>query len=135
MKKTMLLLVMIIALSVVLTACGTGTAPTTDLKVDFTDFTFNPNNFIIPAGKEITFTATNSGSVVHEFIIMKLGTTVGDDFGAEDRPNIYWEVQVDSGGSVTTFFMAPEPGEYQVVCGTPGHFAAGMVASLTVAAP
>lgn len=134
MKKIIPLLAVVIALSLVLTACGSG-GPTTDLKVDMTDFTFTPNRFAVPAGQEVTFTATNSGAVVHEFIIMKLGTTVGKDFGEDDLPNIYWQVQVQPGGSVTTAFTVPEPGEYQVVCGTSGHFMAGMIASLTVVAP
>jgi uncharacterized cupredoxin-like copper-binding protein len=118
MKKLFPLLAMVIVLSLVLTACSGG-GPTTDLKVDMTDFTFTPNHFTVPAGQAITLTATNSGAVVHEFVIMKLGTTVGADFGEEDQPNIYWEIQ----------------GEYQVVCGISGHFMAGMVASLTVVAP
>ncbi|MEW6241817.1 MAG: plastocyanin/azurin family copper-binding protein, partial [Chloroflexota bacterium] len=80
--------------------------------------------------------ARNSGAVVHEFVIMKLGTTVGEDFGDEDEENIYWEVEVGPGESATATFTAPgEPGEYQLVCGTAGHFIAGMVGSLTVVAP
>jgi uncharacterized cupredoxin-like copper-binding protein len=134
MKKLFPLLAMVIVLSLVLTACSGG-GPTTDLKVDMTDFTFTPNHFTVPAGQAITLTATNSGAVVHEFVIMKLGTTVGADFGEEDQPNIYWEIQVQPGSNMTTTFTAPAPGEYQVVCGVSGHFMAGMVASLTVVAP
>ena len=135
MKKSTFLLAVVTALSLILTACG-GSGPTTDLKVDLTDFAFSPNKFTVPAGQVITFTATNSGAVVHEFIIMKYDTTVGKDYGEEDIPNIYWKVEVEPGGSVTTTFIAPsQAGDYQVVCGTPGHFMAGMVATLTVAAP
>ena len=135
MKKSSLLLVIVVVLSLVLTACGAGNAPTTDLKVEFTDFVFTPDVFVVPAGQEITLTATNSGAVVHEFVIMKLGTTVGEDFGDEDEENIYWEVEVEPGQSATTTFTAPEAGEYQIVCGTEGHFVAGMVGSMTVVAP
>jgi uncharacterized cupredoxin-like copper-binding protein len=36
---------------------------------------------------------------------------------------------------VTGIFTAPtDPGEYQIVCGTPGHFMSGMVGKLTVVA-
>lgn len=136
MKKPIALFMTVIVLSLALTACGAGNAPSTNLKVDFTDFVFTPNTFVIPAGQEITLTATNSGAVIHEFVIMKLGTTVGDDFGDEDEENIYWEVEVEPGDSATVTFTAPaEAGEYQLVCGTEGHFVAGMVGSLTVAAP
>lgn len=136
MKKLISFATVITILSLVLAACGGGAGPSTSLKVDFTDFVFTPNEWTVPAGQEITLTATNSGAVVHEFVIMKFGTTVGDDFGDEDEGNIYWEVEVQPGASQTVTFTAPsEPGEYQIVCGTAGHFVAGMVGSLTVVAP
>lgn len=135
MKRTSVLLTMIVVLSLVLTACG-ASGPSTTIDVEFTDFHFTPDFFSIPAGAEITLNATNGGAVIHEFVIMKLGQTIGDDFGDEDEGNIYWEVEADAGKSVTVTFTAPsEPGEYQVVCGTEGHFVAGMVGSLTVVAP
>ncbi len=133
MKKV--LFVLVLALSLALTACGGG-GPSTTINVEFTDFQFVPADFVIPAGQEITLNAKNSGAVIHEFVIMKFGTTVGDDFGDEDEENIYWEVEVEPGDSATVTFTAPnEPGEYQLVCGTEGHFVAGMVGSLTVVAP
>ncbi len=132
MKKTTLLLVFVLLASMLLTACGGG-APSTNLKVDMTDFHYAPDKFIIPAGQEITLNIKNSGAVVHEFVIMKAGQTVGDDFGPEDEENIYWEVEVDPGASKTVTFTAPaSAGDYQVICGTEGHFKAGMVGALTV---
>lgn len=135
MKRFMFLSALLVIFSLVLTACGGASGPTTNLEVDFTDFAFTPDTYVIPAGQEITLVATNSGAVIHEFVIMKLGTTVGEDFGDEDEENIYWEVEVEPGQSVTTTFTAPEAGEYQIVCGTEGHFVAGMVGSMTVVAP
>jgi uncharacterized cupredoxin-like copper-binding protein len=118
----------------VLTACGGGGASTT-LNVTMTDFQYTPAEFIIPAGKEITLNITNNGAVIHEFVIMKYGLNIGEDFGDEDEGNIYWEVEVDPAQSKTVTFTAPsDVGEYQVVCGTEGHFKAGMVGKLTVAA-
>ena len=117
------------------TACG-GNRPSTKLKVDMVEFIFTPAEFVIPAGQEITITAVNNGAVIHEFVIMNFGQTIGDDFGDEDEGNIYWEVEAEPGKTVTATFTAPtEPGEYQVVCGTEGHFIAGMVGKLTVVAP
>jgi uncharacterized cupredoxin-like copper-binding protein len=58
---------------------------------------------------------------------------IGDDFGPEDEENIYWEVEAEPGESKTVTFTAPaDLGEYQVVCGTEGHFKAGMASKLTV---
>jgi len=103
--------------------------------VSLTEFAFTPNTFSVPAGEEIALHVANNGTVLHEFVIMKNGTKVGDDFGDEDVPNIYWEVEVAVGQDILTSFTAPsEPGEYQVVCGTQGHYMSGMIGTLTVVA-
>jgi uncharacterized cupredoxin-like copper-binding protein len=132
MKKYLILFGMAIGLSLALTACGGG-GPSTKLSVDMVEFMFNPTNFTVPAGQEITLELSNNGAVVHDFIIMNVGAEVGQDFGEEDEPNIYWKAELEPGSSNTYTFTAPsQPGEYQVVCGTPGHYLAGMVAKLNV---
>lgn len=129
MKKHLALL-----LAVVLAACGGGGASTT-INVTMTDFKFEPMEFTVPAGQEITVNATNNGAVKHEFVIFKLGTDAGEKFGNEDEENIYWEVEVQPGQSVTVTFTAPsEPGEYYVTCGIEGHLEAGMNARMMVVA-
>ena len=130
MKRT--LIVAAELLSLILTSCGTS-GPTTTINVIMTDFQFQPNQFTVPTGQEITFSSTNNGAVVHNFVVMKLGTTAGDIFDEEDIPNVFWEVEIQPGGSTDTAFTAPtEPGEYQVVCRTEGHIVSGMTAKLTV---
>ena len=115
-----------------LVSCGAG-GPSTTIAVAMTDFQFSPNNFTVPTGQEITVTAVNNGAVVHDFVLMKHGTTVGDKYDEEDLPNVYWKIELQPGNSTTTTFTAPaEPGEYQVVCGTKGHLEAGMIARLIV---
>ena len=132
MKRS--LFVLLFVMMFVLSACAGGGASTT-INVAFAEFTFTPSEFTIPAGQEITVNAINNGAVVHEFVIMKFGQTVGDNFGDEDEGNIYWEIEAQPGASVTGTFTAPtEPGEYQIVCGTPGHYMAGMSGKLTVVA-
>ena len=132
MNKKLLVLSLVFAF--VLASCG-GSGPSTTIDVTFAEFTFTPNAFTIPAGQEITINTTNNGAVLHEFVIMKLGETVGEDFGAEDEENIYWEVETDAGQKKSATFTAPsEPGEYQIVCGTEGHYVAGMIGTLTVVA-
>ena len=133
-RKVALLVATVLGLSLVLTACGGGGA-STNLKLNMTDFMFDPTDFTVPAGQTITMTATNDGAVEHEYVIFKLGTDAGDKFGDEDEDNIYWEVEVQPGDTVTETFVAPsEPGEYYVTCGIEGHLEAGMVASLIVVA-
>ena len=121
-----------VLLSLMLVSCGGG-GPSKNINVTMTDFQFQPNQYTIPAGQEISFRATNNGAVVHNFVIMKLGTSAGDFFDDEDVPNVYWEVELLPGASTDTSFTAPsEPGEYEVVCRTEGHIVSGMVAKLTV---
>lgn len=130
-----ILIILAVLFSLILVSCGGGSnkGPSTKIHVTMTDFQFQPSQFTIPAGQEITFDATNNGAVVHNFVIMKLGTSAGPSFGDEDVPNVYWQTQLEPGASVNTSFTAPsEPGDYEVVCKTEGHIAAGMVARMTV---
>ena len=121
-------------LNVFLAACGEA-GPTTTIDVLMTDFIFQPGQYIVPAGQQITVNTSNNGAVVHNFVIMKLGTTAGPIFDEDDLPNVYWEIEIQPGGSANTSFTAPtEPGEYEVVCRTEGHIASGMVAKLVVVA-
>jgi uncharacterized cupredoxin-like copper-binding protein len=124
-----------VLLSLTLASCGGG-GPSTNIDVTMTDFQFQPNQYTVPAGQEISFSSfssTNNGAVVHNFVIMKLGTAAGDFFDEEDIPNVYWEVELLPGASTETSFTAPsEPGEYEVICRTEGHIVSGMTARLTV---
>jgi len=133
MKKT--LFVLLIFASLMLSSCG-GPAPLTTLDVALTDFQYTPNFFTIPAGETITVNASNTGAVVHNFVIMKLGTEAGAEWtDEEDVPNIYWQIQLEPGATTSGTFVAPsEPGEYQVICSTPGHLMAGMIGKVVVVA-
>jgi uncharacterized cupredoxin-like copper-binding protein len=132
MKRNVLTLSIVIAF--LLVSCGGG-GPSNEIDVTMTEFLFTPNTFSVPAGQEITIHAVNNGAVLHEFVIMKFGQSVGEDFGDEDEENIYWEVEVEPGKETTVTFTAPtEAGEYQLICGTEGHYVAGMLGTLTVVA-
>jgi plastocyanin len=125
----------LIVFSFWLAGCGGG-GPSTSINVIMTDFHYTPDSFTVPAGQEISIKATNNGAVVHDFAIMKHGMEVTKDFTEEDRKNVYWIIEVLPGDQTSTTFTAPsEPGEYQIVCGTPGHFISGMIGKLTVVAP
>jgi plastocyanin len=134
MERTFIKIVVLFSLMLAtLAACGGAGGVSDTIDVTMTDFQFQPNQFSIPAGEEITFKSSNNGAVVHNFVIMKLGTSAGDFFDDEDVPNVYWETEIVPGGSVDTTFTAPsEPGEYQVICRTEGHIVSGMTAKLTV---
>jgi uncharacterized cupredoxin-like copper-binding protein len=130
-----ILFALLVGTALIFSACGGGSQASKEINVTMTDFQFSPNAFTVPAGEQITLHAANNGAVVHNFVIMKLGQSAGDTFDAQDQPNVYWEVELQPGSSVDTTFTAPtDPGEYQVVCRTPGHLAAGMTAKLNVVA-
>jgi len=132
MKK--ILIILTLAISLALTSCAGGSkSPSTELNVTLTDFQFTPNQFTVPAGQEIALNVANTGAVIHNFVIMKLGQSAGTEFDDSDTPNVYWQVELAPGGSTETSFVAPsDPGDYEVVCRTPGHLQAGMIAKLTV---
>jgi uncharacterized cupredoxin-like copper-binding protein len=134
MKKY--LIVWVILTSLVLASCGgSASKPSTKIAITMTDFQFQPNAFTVPAGQEITLSAKNDGGVVHSFVIMNKGQSAGTEFTAEDQPNVYWQVEIQPGGSIdTTFTAPPDPGDYEFVCHVPGHVQAGMVGKLTVVA-
>ncbi len=123
----------ILALAFVLTACG-GKSGKVTLNVATTDTGYDSKTYTVPAGAEITLKMTNNGSVVHEFAILKLGEHVSSPFSDDDEAKIFWELDdVEAGETKSGTFTAPtEPGEYDIVCGIPGHIELGMVATLIV---
>jgi uncharacterized cupredoxin-like copper-binding protein len=135
MKKIFLLFAVVLCASLALAGCGGGSGPSTTINVTMTDFQYSPNSFTVPAGQTITLNATNNGAVVHSFVVMKLGTTAVAPFDDANTQNVFWQTEIQPGGSVNVTFTAPsDPGEYEVVCKTPGHLEAGMKAKLIVVA-
>jgi uncharacterized cupredoxin-like copper-binding protein len=135
MTKVLKVLMVFVGLSLILAACG-GAGLSTELKLNMTDFMFEPTEFTVPSGQEITMTASNLGAVEHEYVIFNLGTDAGDKFDEKDEANIYWEIEVQPGETATETFIAPsEPGEYFVSCGILGHLEAGMIGKLIVVSP
>jgi len=132
MKNILASILFVLALC--LTACGKP-GPSTQIDITMTDFAFSPNEFTVPAGEVITISAMHDGSVAHSFIIMNAGTDAGHKFDEEDAANVYWKMEFQPGNTQTAVFTAPAlPGEYQVLCGMPGHLEAGMIGKLIVVA-
>jgi uncharacterized cupredoxin-like copper-binding protein len=131
----LVVLVRAFSLSLLLAACAAGgNAASKSINVTMTDFQFTPNSFTVPAGQQIHFTATNNGGVEHSFVIMKLGKEIKDHFTDQDKANVYWEqTAIPVGQTVNATFTSPsQPGDFQIVCAVPGHFEAGMIATLKV---
>ena len=132
MRKVVLPVSIAVMMSLVLGGCASG--PSQSIRVVMTDFAFTPPTYTIPAGASISVELVNDGAATHSFMIMKAGYQVQGHFTDSDKSHVYWqESEVAPGGSVSATFVAPsEPGEYQIVCGIPAHFEAGMSGKLVV---
>jgi len=131
MKKIFTASILVLALSLILTACGSKTAT---LNVTATDKGYDSPTYTVPAGAEVTVNLKNDGSLQHEFAVLKLNQHVDPPFGEKDEDKILWELDgVDPGTTKSDTFTAPtEPGEYDIICGVPGHIELGMIATLIV---
>ena len=129
MKKILTSIALILVFS--LTACG---AKKTTLNVTATDTGYDAATYTVPAGGQVTVNLTNNGAIEHEFAVLKLGQHVDPPFGDKDEDKIFWELDgVEAGTTKSDTFTAPtEPGEYDIICGIPGHIEMGMIATLIV---
>jgi len=118
--------------AMLLTACGGANRATLDVTA--TDKGYDSTTYTVPAGAKVTLNMTNEGATEHEFAILKKDQHVTPPFGEKDEDKIYWELDgVQSGQTKSDTFTAPtEPGNYDVICGIPGHIELGMVATLVV---
>jgi uncharacterized cupredoxin-like copper-binding protein len=135
MKKTIFTILILLIAAIALSACGTGSSEA-KLSVDMKDFTFTPAEVSVPANSEVTLDLSNSGTLEHEWVILNQGEQISAPFNDDDEEKIFWEAELAPGADETFTFTAPsEPGEYTLVCGTAGHFEAGMIGKLTVTEP
>jgi plastocyanin len=120
----------IIAALLLLSGCG---PKSITLRVEMNEFEFSPNSLSAPAGAPVTLILKNTGTLEHEFAIMKKGSEASVPFGKEDEAQIFWEIELPAKETTTVQFTAPgEPGTYEIVCGTAGHLEQGMKATLVV---
>jgi uncharacterized cupredoxin-like copper-binding protein len=97
---------------------------------------FSPDTLEVKVGETITFEIENTGAVDHEFVLgsvawqeqheaeMQAG---GMEMGEE--PN---ELKAPAGETVSLTWRFAEAGTTEYGCHEPGHFAAGMVGTITV---
>ncbi|MET0832025.1 MAG: plastocyanin/azurin family copper-binding protein [Acidimicrobiia bacterium] len=148
-KTGKLVIVAVAATAAMLAACGgddeaaepTVEGPggdTIEISVAMIEFEYDPVTMEVPAGAEVTVTAANEGSIEHDFVMVDQGHEVVSE---DDLPDDIDQFRVDSavvalhaepGEFAEGTFIAPDPGDYQVICLVPGHFSAGMEATFTV---
>ena len=92
--------------------------------------------FVAPGS--VTFSVTNTGSAIHEFVILKADVADGalppstDEPGKAEEPGHVAEVEDIGPGQTATLTVTLDPGKYVLICNMPGHYAAGMHASFIV---
>ena len=137
-----------VAAGLLVAACGEGdpAAEATDtiVVVGTDDMRFEPDEFVVPAGEQITVELSSEG-LEHDFNIedvadvgrageMGMDDDMDDDM--DDHPEVPHDdlhiVHVDPGETATGSFTIDEPGTYTVYCAVPGHREAGQEATLEV---
>jgi uncharacterized cupredoxin-like copper-binding protein len=89
-----------------------------------------PSVTSVPAGK-VTFTATNSGNLVHELMVERMPIK----FDAPNQPTesaaqgMIDDMDPGKSGQMT---LKLTPGKYMLFCNVPGHYAGGQHTVLTV---
>jgi uncharacterized cupredoxin-like copper-binding protein len=95
---------------------------------------FIPGEITVHEGETIAFVVTNSGEAPHEFVI-------GDEEVQQEHEGTMSEevehgddaaVSVAPGETATLVYTFEEAGELLYGCHVPGHYAAGMVGTITV---
>jgi uncharacterized cupredoxin-like copper-binding protein len=130
-------------LAIFLVGCASTQAQaTTEIRVEASDFAYQPASITIPAGELVTITLNNVGKVEHDFVVEKINVTEvsASDTGPAAHHMGGHEADYDlhffarAGDTETLQFTALEPGTFEIFCTIEGHKAAGMVAELVVTA-
>jgi uncharacterized cupredoxin-like copper-binding protein len=126
---------LIVAAMVTSAGCSRGVAAsaplTIDVRMHFSKFV--PGALTVPAGRPIRFVVHNDDFLDHEFIVGDAALQARHESGTEPhhgaRPT---EIDVPAGSTVTTVVTFERRAGLSYACHVPGHFAYGMVGSLTV---
>lgn len=101
--------------------CGQRTQEA-EIAVTMRKCSFEPTEWTVPAGSEVTITLVNNGDFVHEWVLMDRIYEPGTPFD-EAQDKVLWRGTARHTTEAHTYrFMAPdEPGRYPVLCGIVSH--------------
>ncbi|MGI9145415.1 MAG: copper-containing nitrite reductase [Chloroflexota bacterium] len=88
----------------------------TDITVSASEFKFSPATLQLPAGKKVSITLHNTGSVEHDITVDALGV----------------KLLAAAGKNASGEFTLDKPGTYDFYCSVSGHKDAGMHGTLSV---
>ena len=112
-------------------------APARTVKVTATDrLRFQPAALSIKAGETVAFTVTNSGKLVHEFVV---GDQAFQDQHEQEMAGMTMPMGDDAdgiglpaGATKTLTYTFRQPGTLFYACHVAGHYKAGMKGTITV---
>jgi uncharacterized cupredoxin-like copper-binding protein len=108
-------------------------ADTPVVPVQLSDFTVTPGTTKLEAGKLYLFEVTNTGTTTHEFVLEPASAV--DEPLAKVAYGAKLEAEAEDiapGQTADLLWTFPTAGPYQMACHVPGHFEAGMKATVTV---
>jgi uncharacterized cupredoxin-like copper-binding protein len=103
------------------------------VKVSLKEFSVNPSAAQAAAGK-VTFKVHNSGTITHEFVVVKTNKSAADllkGSRADESGNVGETGDLKAGAS-KALTLNLKPGHYALICNLPGHYAAGQHVDFTV---
>jgi uncharacterized cupredoxin-like copper-binding protein len=122
---------------------GATSAPTagsssagTQVAADEKEFSIALDKTTVPSGNT-TFNIRNTGTVVHEFVVVDTDTAAAALPQAngevdEEQLQVVDEAEDIAVGATSTLTVNLAAGHYVIICNVPGHYAGGMHADLTV---
>jgi uncharacterized cupredoxin-like copper-binding protein len=111
-------------------------ASQTNITATLSEYSVELSAASAPAGA-VTFTVNNSGTMVHEFVVLKTEVQAADlplangDVNEDDYTSMgeVADLEVDASGTLNATLTA---GHYAIICNLPGHVAQGMAIDFTV---
>lgn len=133
MKQKLLLFALLLT-AVLFTACGGGGSETETVTIEVgmndihygetNDNATNPPVWRVTAGGGVVLKMTNSGSLEHNWAVVKAGMEVPMPLIESEATDLFLfdAGKVAPNSAKTLSFTAPEAGEYVIVCTVAGHY-------------
>jgi uncharacterized cupredoxin-like copper-binding protein len=134
------------ALTITLAACGAAATPSPSaaapssaaggIAVDLKEWSVTPSSATASAGS-VTFNVTNTGTTIHEFVVVKTDTKAADLPVADNKIDESVLTPVDEiedieAGATPTLTVELAAGHYVLLCNIETHYSQGMYADFDV---
>jgi len=123
------------ALLILLAACKPpASQAVTDIKVEFREDGLSLSSRRIIAGEQITVTVVKATEISHHLTLLAAPLKKGQE--SPEPTNILFQMAILPGSTMEKSFRAPQaPGEYNLMCASPGHSEKGESTILVVVHP